>query len=125
MTDFLASLGYARWALSALLALPVLAAVVVAAAPARAARAIALAATVAEFVLSLGLWWAYVPSGPAMQLLADAPWINDWGIAYRVGLDGISLFMVLLSTALMPLAVLGSWASITDRPRGYYACLLT
>src|SRR5512134_2486492 len=125
MTDFLASIGYQGWALSALLALPVLGALAVGFAPARAARGIALATTLAEFVLSLGLWWAYDPAGAPMQFLADAPWISDWGIAYRVGLDGISLFMVLLSTGLMPLAVLGSWSGITDRPRAYYALLLT
>ncbi|HSE27360.1 MAG TPA: NADH-quinone oxidoreductase subunit M [Gemmatimonadales bacterium] len=125
MTDFLAAIGYQGWALTALLVLPVLGALAVAVAPARAARGLALATTLAEFVLSLGLWWAYDPAGPSMQFLAEAPWINDWGIAYRVGLDGISLFMVLLSTGLMPLAVLGGWTSITDRPRAYYAFLLT
>jgi NADH-quinone oxidoreductase subunit M len=124
MTDFLASIGYADWALTALLALPMLGALAVAVAPARAARGLALAITLAEFGLSLGLWWAYDPGGPAMQFVAEAAWIPDWGIAWRLGLDGISLFMVLLGTGLMPLAVLGSWASITDRPRGYYALLL-
>jgi NADH-quinone oxidoreductase subunit M len=125
MTAFLASLGYERWILTALLLLPVVGVLPVLVAPARFARLIALVVTILELVLSLGLWWAYDPGGSAMQFLADAPWINDWGIAYRVGLDGISLFMVLLSTGLMPLAVLGSWESIEDRRRGYYACLLT
>ena len=125
MTAFLASLGYERWILSALLVLPLVATAVVLVAPAHRARVLALGATLAEFALALGLWWAYDPGGAPMQFLADAPWIPDWGIAYRVGLDGISLFMVLLGAGLMPLAVLASWESITDRPRGYYAMLLT
>jgi NADH-quinone oxidoreductase subunit M len=125
MTAFLVSIGYERWILSALLVLPLVATALVLLAPARLARGLAFAATVAEFALALGLWWAYDPAGAPMQFLADAPWIPDWGIAYRVGLDGISLFMVLLGAGLMPLAVLASWASITDRPRAYYAMLLT
>jgi NADH-quinone oxidoreductase subunit M len=52
-------------------------------------------------------------------------WIPAWGISYAVGIDGISLTMVLLTTLLMPLCVLGSWHYITERERGYYAMLLT
>ena len=47
-----------------------------------------------------------------MQLVSSAPWIPRWGISYRVGIDGISLFMVLLTTAIMPLSVLASWQQI-------------
>ena len=79
--------------------------------------------TLVEFVVSVGLWWAFVPSG-GMQFAATVPWMPQWGIAYRVGIDGISLFMVLLSTLMMPLCVLGSWNYITERERGFYALLL-
>ena len=47
-----------------------------------------------------------------------------YGITYHVGIDGISLMMVLLSTILMPLAVLGSWEGITTKERGFYGMLL-
>src|SRR5207245_6863346 len=51
-------------------------------------------------------------------------WIPAWGIRYTVGVDGISLFMVLLTTFLVPLSVLGSYAYITTRERGFYALML-
>ncbi len=123
MTAFLASVGYDRWILHVLLLLPLAGMLPVLLAPARLARQLALWITVLEFILSMGLWWAYVPQA-GMQFTATVDWLPDWGIAYRVGLDGISLFMVLLSTALMPLCVLGSWQYITERERGYYALLL-
>ena len=85
----------------------------------------ALLVTVVEFVLSLGLWWAFDPSRGTLQLVSNAPWIPDWGIAYRVGIDGISLVMVLLTTLLMPISVLGSWQYITKQERGFYALMLT
>ncbi|MGD2136468.1 MAG: NADH-quinone oxidoreductase subunit M, partial [Gemmatimonadales bacterium] len=77
-----------------------------------------------EFLLSAPLWWAFEPGTAAMQFTAVHPWIPAWGIAYRVGIDGISLFMVLLTTFTMPLAVLGSWNYITTKERAYYAMLL-
>ncbi len=124
MTAFLASLEYSRWILQALLIIPVAGAVLVAVAPARLAGRLALAVTLLEFLVSAGLWWAYDPAGPAMQLVGAKEWIPQWGIAYRVGLDGMSLTMVLLTTLVMPLAVLGSWSGITQRERGFYALLL-
>jgi len=120
----LASLHYARWALSALLLIPLVGALAIWPAQASAARRIALWVAVVEFVVSLGLWWAYDPAMTGMQVGGWLPWIPAWGITYRVGIDGISLFMVLLTTFLMPLAVLGSWSGITRREKGYYALLL-
>ena len=124
MTDFLASIHYARWAISALLVIPVVGALAIWPAPTPLAKRIALWVTLLEFVVSAGLWWAYDPAGPAMQVGGWLPWVPAWGIAYRVGVDGISLFMVLLTTFLMPLAVLGSWSGITRREKAYYALLL-
>jgi NADH-quinone oxidoreductase subunit M len=59
-----------------------------------------------------------------MQFVVDRAWIAGWGIHYTVGLDGISLFMVLLTTLLMPLSILGSWSYITKREGGFYSLLL-
>src|SRR5438445_5092747 len=114
---------YRQWVLTALLAWPALAALVVMVAPARWAKHVALAATLVEFAISAPLWWVFVPAG-GMQFILDAPWIPAWGIRYTVGVDGISLFMVLLTTFLVPLSVLGSYAYITTRERGFYALLL-
>jgi NADH-quinone oxidoreductase subunit M len=108
-----------------LLLLPLVALIPLLLAPAAAARRIALGATVLELVLSLGLWWAVDTTPGTLQLTSSVPWIAAWGISYAVGIDGISLTMVLLTTLLMPLCVLAGWNSITDRVRGYHAMLLT
>jgi len=114
---------YARWVLTALLVWPLVAAAIVLFVPATKAKYVALFATLVEFALSVPLWWEFVPAG-GMQFLADYAWIAPWGIRYTVGVDGISLFMVLLTTFLMPLSVLGSWSYITKREPGFYALLL-
>ena len=114
---------YGRWVITLLLTWPLLAGLIVLFVPARLAKQVALAASLIEFAISVPLWWGFVPSG-GMQFTADLPWIPAWGIHYTVGLDGISLFLVLLTTFLMPLSVLGSWSYITKRENGFYALLL-
>src|SRR3989449_3591526 len=114
---------YAQSVLTALIAWPAIAAVVVLAAPERWAKHIALAASLLEFAISVPLWWVFQPAG-GMQLQLDVPWIPNWGIHYAVGVDGISLFLILLTTFLMPLSILGSYTYITTRERAFYALLL-
>src|SRR5437867_9751998 len=114
---------YAHWILTALIAGPAVAALAVLIAPPRVAKHLALAASLAELALSVPLWWTVVPSG-GMPFQLDAPWIAAWGIHYTVGVDGISLFMVLLTTLLVPLSVLGSYTYITTRERAFYALML-
>ncbi|HKU59603.1 MAG TPA: NADH-quinone oxidoreductase subunit M [Gemmatimonadales bacterium] len=125
MTAFLDSIAYGSWILHALVLLPIIGVVPVMLGPEATAKRTALIVTTLEFVLSIGLWWALAPGTGQLQLVSDNPWIPAWGISYRVGLDGISLVMVLLTTALMPLSVLGSWRYITQRERGFYALMLT
>jgi NADH-quinone oxidoreductase subunit M len=125
MTAFLQSIDYGRWILHALIVLPLLGVVPVLLGDERAAKRTALAVTTIEFILSVGLWWALQPGQGGLQLVTDLPWIPGWGIDYRVGIDGISLVMVLLTTVLMPLSVLASWRYITTRERGFYALMLT
>ena len=124
MRDFLLGIGYGQWVLNALLVLPLAGALAVLAAPAARAKHVALAVTIAEFLVSVGLWWAYEPGLSAMQFRFWAPWVPAYGISYHVALDGISLFMVLLTTFTMPLAVLGSFNYIKERERGFYALML-
>ena len=114
---------YARWVLTALLVWPVIAALIVLLVPARLAKYVALAGSLVEFGLSVPLWWAFEPAA-GMQFMVSQPWIKDWGIHYSLGVDGISLFMVLLTTLLMPLSILGSWSYITKREGGFYSLLL-
>ncbi|MGA1360178.1 MAG: complex I subunit 4 family protein [Gemmatimonadaceae bacterium] len=135
MTAFLDGIGYNGWVLPVLLALPLLGAALVAVQGINArgqdaltqmqqARRTALFVFVTEAVLSLGLWWSVDVTNVAWQAMVDLPWIPQWGIRFTVGLDGIALMLVLLTTLLMPLAVLGSWTSVRDRTHSYYALLL-
>ena len=114
---------YQQGVLTALIAWPALAALLVLLVPARWAKHVALAASLAEFAISVPLWWTFVPAA-GMQFQLDLAWIPAWGIRYTVGLDGISLFMVLLTTFLVPLSVLGSYSYITTRERAFYGLML-
>jgi NADH-quinone oxidoreductase subunit M len=125
MRAFLASIYFDRWILHALILLPLAGIVPVLLGDEKSAKRMALVVTTLELILSLGLWWAFDPSQAGMQLVSSAPWIPRWGVSYRTGIDGISLFMVLLTTVMMPLSVLASWTSITRRERAFYALMLT
>ncbi|HEY6110720.1 MAG TPA: hypothetical protein VIV56_17590, partial [Gemmatimonadales bacterium] len=107
-------MSYDRAVLTLLLVWPLLAAAALWLAPERRAKHLALAASVIEFALSVPLWWRFVPAA-GMQFEISVPWVKAWGIGYHVGVDGISLFMVLLTTFLVPLSVLGSYHYITKR----------
>jgi len=124
MNDVLAAIGYDRWIVQVLLALPLLGVVLVVVSPAARARVIALGVALLEFVLSLGLWWRFDPAEPGMQFVTRVDWLPQFGVSYYVGIDGLSLFMVLMSAALMPLLVWGSWNQIDFKQRGFYALLL-
>jgi NADH-quinone oxidoreductase subunit M len=90
----------------------------------RHARAVALTITVADFLVALPLWWLFDPSSSRMQFVEHAAWIPSPPIHYSLGVDGISLPLVLMTAALMPLCVLISWASISTRVRTFMAVLL-
>ncbi|MDQ6871252.1 MAG: NADH-quinone oxidoreductase subunit M [Gemmatimonadota bacterium] len=135
MASLLESIGYNSWVLPALLLIPLIGAAALMALPAReqglgggvenpAARQVAFWFFVLEFVLSLGLWWSYNPSDNGWQASIDMAWIPTWGVRFTLGIDGIALMMVLLTTFIMPLAVLGSWTSVRTKVRSYYALLL-
>jgi len=88
------------------------------------ARMIALAVTVADFLLALPLWWLFEPSSSHMQFVEHVAWITSPPIHYSLGVDGISLPLILMTAGLMPLCVLISWESITMRVRSFLAVLL-
>jgi NADH-quinone oxidoreductase subunit M len=87
-------------------------------------RRLALAVALGEFAISLRLlsWFDSQASGYQLQELHD--WIAQPLIHYHLGLDGISLFLVLLTTLLTPIAILASWKSIDRRVKGFFVCLL-
>jgi NADH-quinone oxidoreductase subunit M len=88
----------------------------------------ALAITLATFAASLALPMVFdrggAPSGPGEQLTLDVPWISTPNIHYHVAVDGVSLWLVLLSTFLTPICVLISWRSVQNRVKEFYAFLL-
>ena len=63
-------------------------------------------------------------AAPGMQFEARRAWLPDWGISYHVGIDGLSLWLVILTTFLTPLALLGSWSSIDRRVKEFNVFML-
>ena len=124
MTDFLASIGYQSWILHALVWGPAVGAVHVLTAPKERAKHLAFAWSAAFFLLSTGLWWAYDPTGGGFAFESTFPWIQTWGAEYALGLDGISLFMVILTTLTTPVAILGSFKYVAMRRKAFYALML-
>ncbi|MFN2389637.1 MAG: NADH-quinone oxidoreductase subunit M [Actinomycetota bacterium] len=83
----------------------------------------ALGVTLATFALSLGVLAGFDKDALGFQLGSELSWIPEWGISYRTGIDGVSLWMVMLTTFLMPLGVLASW-TVTSRVKPYFVFLL-
>ncbi len=81
-------------------------------------RAWALAVALADLILAAVLWAVFDPALGDMQLVDRLPWIDSLGITYHVGLDGISLWLLLLTAALGLVAVLVSWRFLDGRPDG-------
>ncbi len=118
------SLYGSHWVLTLLLAIPFLGALGCLAGPESRARWTALFATLLALGLSLPLFWTFQLGTAEFQNTASFPWIERWGIQYAVGLDGISLLMILLTTVIMPLSVAGSFSYIKKRERAFYASML-
>jgi NADH-quinone oxidoreductase subunit M len=89
----------------------------------RNARWIALWTTLITFAISLILVWRFDPGSADFQFLEKRPWLGG-SITYSMGVDGISLPFVILTTALMPIAILASWTSVQTRVRSYMICFL-
>ena len=85
---------------------------------------IALAATTVTFAVSLLLLRGVGASGAEFRFEENINWIGAIGARYHVAVDGISLWLVLLTTLLMPIAVLSSWTAIQKRQLSYYVFLL-
>ena len=91
---------------------------------ARNARDVALWTSVITFGLSLFLWGLFDTSTSAFQFAERVAWIDSFDISYHVGIDGISLFFVLLTTFLTPLCILASWRVIEHRVKEYMIAFL-
>src|SRR5687767_1348741 len=89
----------------------------------KAIRWFSLAISLLTFALSLHLIAHFDSAETDFQYLVDIPWIASAGIHYHMGIDGISVYLIILATLLTPLAVLASW-SITDRAKEYFLFML-
>jgi NADH-quinone oxidoreductase subunit M len=108
--------------LSIMLAIPVVAAVLCLFVRTELARIIALSATLLNLVLGVVLWVSYDPAGAQWQFTESATLFGP--IGWRLGIDGISLTLIMLSVFLMPICILASWESIAKRVPEYMAAFL-
>ncbi len=88
------------------------------------ARNVALWTSAVTFILSLFLWNGFDQSTADFQFIEKYEWMPSFGISYHLGLDGISVLFVLLTTLLTPICILASWTSIKDRVKEYMISFL-
>ncbi|MBZ0169894.1 NADH dehydrogenase [Candidatus Methylomirabilis lanthanidiphila] len=87
-------------------------------------KRLALAISSLDFFLSLMVYAQFDPATAGMQFVERAPWIESIGSSYLLGVDGISLPLLLLTTFLTPIAILASFSGITNRVKAYMVCML-
>jgi NADH-quinone oxidoreductase subunit M len=87
-------------------------------------RLVSVAVTVLTFACSLPLYFGFDADAIGYQFEENRRWMPTLGAAYHVGIDGISLLLVLLTTFLMPLALVSAWGSIEDRFKEFTATML-
>lgn len=139
MRDSLLSIGAHRWVLMALTLWPIVAALGVRLAGRDAsreeldgeapndgldARVLTVAALAIEAVLGVVLWMVYDAAASGYQLRVDLPWLADLGASFSLGVDGLSMPMVVLTAILMPLSLLGSWNNVRVRTPAFGALVL-
>src|SRR5215475_6811263 len=113
--------------LSIVVFLPAAGAVLIALFPssaAKAARTFALLVAILDFAISIPLWTRFVPGAPGYQFAESAPWVPSYGISYSVGLDGLSLVLVLLTTLLTPVSLLFSVTHVEKSVRSFSIAFL-
>jgi len=116
--------------LSSIVALPLAAALILLLVPNRDGRNdgvirwIALALSTAVFGLTVALWAGFDPASPEFQFVERRAWIPAFGIDYHVGVDGISLLLVVLTAFLTPIALLSSWESVERKVKEFSVFML-
>ena len=123
--DFLIMNGMGFPILSALIFLPLAGALILLCVPGdTAAKNWTMLVTVVTALVSLPLYWNFDATTAKYQFGEHASWISALNINYTLGIDGISLLLVLMTTLIMPLCVLGSWRYIDKRVKEFMICLL-
>ena len=113
--------------LSVLIALPLVGAALLLFFPQGANDAIrkfTLLVTIADFLLSLSVVARFDVATAGMQLVERAPWIPQYGISYIVGVDGISLWILMLTTFIMPITILSTWSAVTKNVKEFMVFML-
>ncbi|MBI3182694.1 MAG: NADH-quinone oxidoreductase subunit M [Myxococcales bacterium] len=87
-------------------------------------RSITLLAMLVDLVLALWMYFRYEPGGPEFQLEHRARWIDELGVSYHTGVDGLAASLMLLTAVLGPIVVLGSWRFIGERVKEFHLSLL-
>ena len=87
-------------------------------------KLLALATTVVTFGISLPLYFGFDATSADYQFVEQVAWIPSLGVSYHLGVDGISVLLVLLTTFLMPLVILSSWASVESRWKEFAITML-
>ncbi len=110
--------------LSVVLFLPLVFAVILTVWPQKTTiRQLALGLSLIEFLASLVVLKDFDQASAALQMAEQYAWVPRFGISYFIGIDGISLMLIMLTTFLTPIIILGSWNSITDRVKGFHVAL--
>lgn len=76
------------------------------------------------FLISLLLYTNFDSNAAGFQFTQRHEWIEAFGISYQVGIDGISMLLILLTTFLTPIVVLGSWTAVEEKVKSYLFCIL-
>jgi len=77
-----------------------------------------------NFIISLLLYQSFDITTHEFQFTTTIPWVRDYGISYHLGIDGISLFLVLLTTFLTVISVMACWKDIQEKVKGFMICLM-
>lgn len=91
---------------------------------ARNARNVALWTALANLLLAVLLAAAFDPARPGFQFVERYPWILDYGIAYHLGVDGVSVLFILLTTLLVPICIVASWNTVRERAVAWMVAFL-
>ncbi len=110
--------------LSLITFIPLIGAVAVLLAPKGMARMLALLASLAAFVVSVAMLAQFNPAEAGYQFVEQFTWIEQYRIGYKLGVDGISLWLVMLTTFVFPVALWFSAGSVTAHEKEYYALML-
>lgn len=111
--------------LTTLVFLPLVMAVVLMLIPSeKMLRPMAFGFAIVEFLLSLALFLRFDPGLAGLQLVEQYPWVKSVGITYFLGIDGISFWLVILTTFLTPITILGAWTAINKRVRAFLVSML-